>query len=166
MDVTTNITPGHIYRGTISFISPQAEFTPKTVETNAERVTLVYRMRIDLYNPTHELLPGMPADASIALLPPPAMNAPPAAISAQNITRRFGAVPAVQNVNLAIARGEIFGFVGPNGAGKSTTIRMLCGLLRPSAGRPWSPASMSAGSRRRCARISATCRRSSRCMAT
>jgi HlyD family secretion protein len=68
-DVTTDTYPGRIYRGRISFISPQAEFTPKTVETHAERVTLVYRIRIDIDNPTHELLPGMPADASIASMP-------------------------------------------------------------------------------------------------
>jgi HlyD family secretion protein len=67
--VTTDTYPGKTYAGRISFISPDAEFTPKTVETNAERVTLVYRVRIDIANPTHELLPGMPADAKIALLP-------------------------------------------------------------------------------------------------
>lgn len=66
--VTTDTYPGHAYRGYISFISPEAEFTPKTVETHAERVTLVYRVRIDIDNPTHELLPGMPADARIAPL--------------------------------------------------------------------------------------------------
>jgi HlyD family secretion protein len=70
VDVTTDAYPGHVYHGRISFISPQAEFTPKTVETHAERVTQVYRIRIDLENPTHELLPGMPADGTIALLPP------------------------------------------------------------------------------------------------
>jgi HlyD family secretion protein len=69
-DVTTDTYPGKSYRGRISFISPQAEFTPKTVETHAERVTLVYRIRVDIDNLTHELLPGMPADASIASLPP------------------------------------------------------------------------------------------------
>lgn len=69
-DVTTDTYPGKTYRGRISFISPDAEFTPKTVETHAERVTLVYRIRIDIDNPTHELLPGMPADAAIVLLPP------------------------------------------------------------------------------------------------
>jgi HlyD family secretion protein len=69
-DVTTDTYPDKIYHGRISFISPQAEFTPKTVETHAERVTLVYRIRIDIDNPTHELLPGMPTDASIAALPP------------------------------------------------------------------------------------------------
>ncbi len=67
--VTTDTYPGKRYHGVISFISPDAEFTPKTVETHAERVTLVYRIRIDIDNPTHELLPGMPADASIPLLP-------------------------------------------------------------------------------------------------
>jgi HlyD family secretion protein len=68
-EVTADSYPGKGYRGRISFISPEAEFTPKTVETNAERVTLVYRIRIDIDNPTHELLPGMPADARITLLP-------------------------------------------------------------------------------------------------
>jgi HlyD family secretion protein len=70
VDVTTDTYKGKIYHGHISFVSPEAEFTPKTVETHAERVTLVYRIRIDIDNPTHELLPGMPADASIAALPP------------------------------------------------------------------------------------------------
>ncbi len=67
--VTTDTYPGHPFAGRIGFISSQAEFTPKTVQTHAERVTLVYRIRIDVDNPTHALLPGMPADASIALLP-------------------------------------------------------------------------------------------------
>jgi len=70
VDVTTDTYPHKIYRGRISFISPEAEFTPKTVEVHAERVNLVYRVRVDIDNPTHELLPGMPADGSIALLPP------------------------------------------------------------------------------------------------
>ncbi len=69
-EVTTDSYPGKTYHGRISFISPQAEFTPKTVDTHEERVTLVYRIRIEIDNPTHELLPGMPADAAIALLPP------------------------------------------------------------------------------------------------
>lgn len=70
VDVTTDTYPAKHYHGRIGFISPQAEFTPKTVETHAERVTLVYRIRIDIDNPTHELLPGMPADATIGLLEP------------------------------------------------------------------------------------------------
>lgn len=67
--VTTDSDPGRHYPGRIAFISPEAEFTPKTVDTHAERVTLVYRIRIELANPGHALLPGMPADARIALLP-------------------------------------------------------------------------------------------------
>lgn len=68
--LTTDSYPGKRYRGRISFISSTAEFTPKSVETHEERVTLVYRIRIDIDNPSHELLPGMPADAQLALLPP------------------------------------------------------------------------------------------------
>jgi len=68
--VTTDTYPGKVYAGRVSFISANAEFTPKSVETHAERVTLVYRIRIDIYNPTHELVPGMPADAAIEALPP------------------------------------------------------------------------------------------------
>lgn len=67
--VTTDSYPGRQYRGRISFISSQAEFTPKSVETHAERITLVYRVRIDIFNPSHELVPGLPGDAHIALLP-------------------------------------------------------------------------------------------------
>lgn len=56
------------------------------------------------------------------------------AIRALGLTRRFGSVTAVDAVDLEIPRARIYGFLGPNGSGKSTTIRMLCGLLRPSAG--------------------------------
>jgi ABC-2 type transport system ATP-binding protein len=59
----------------------------------------------------------------------------PAAISTQSLTRRFGQLIAVEDVNLRVAPGQFFGFLGPNGAGKSTTIKMLTGLLAPSAGR-------------------------------
>jgi len=68
--VTTDTYPDNKYRGRVSFISSEAEFTPKSVETHAERVTLVYRIRINIDNPTHELVPGMPADAAIDALPP------------------------------------------------------------------------------------------------
>jgi len=65
--VTTDTFPGKKYPGRISFISSNAEFTPKSVETHQERVTLVYRIKIDIENPNHELKPGMPADAIIEL---------------------------------------------------------------------------------------------------
>jgi len=63
--VHTDTFPGKTYHGRVSFISSEAEFTPKSVETHKERVTLVYRVKIDLDNPNHELKPGMPADAVI-----------------------------------------------------------------------------------------------------
>ncbi len=56
------------------------------------------------------------------------------AILAEGLTKRFQAFTAVDHLDLRIDKGEIAGFIGPNGAGKSTTIRMLCGLLRPSEG--------------------------------
>jgi ABC-2 type transport system ATP-binding protein len=57
-----------------------------------------------------------------------------AAIQTHGLTRRFGALTAVENVTLSVAPGQFFGFLGPNGAGKSTTIKMLTGLLEPSEG--------------------------------
>jgi ABC-2 type transport system ATP-binding protein len=56
------------------------------------------------------------------------------AIRAQGLTKRFGALVAVDHVELAVPKRNVYGFLGPNGSGKSTTIRMLCGLLTPSEG--------------------------------
>jgi len=53
----------------------------------------------------------------------------------EKLVKRFGNFVAVDNISLSVRKGEVFGFLGPNGAGKSTTIRMLCGLLTPTAGR-------------------------------
>ena len=58
-----------------------------------------------------------------------------AAIATERLTRRFGELTAVEDVTLSVAQGQFFGFLGPNGAGKSTTIKMLTGLLEPTAGR-------------------------------
>jgi len=63
----TDTYPGKAYNGTLSFISSDAEFTPKTVQTNKERVALVYRIKVDVDNPKRELKPGMPADITIEL---------------------------------------------------------------------------------------------------
>jgi ABC-2 type transport system ATP-binding protein len=57
-----------------------------------------------------------------------------AAIDVRHLTRRFGDFTAVDDVSFEVGTGEIFGFLGSNGAGKSTTIRMLCGLLKPTSG--------------------------------
>lgn len=62
------------------------------------------------------------------------MNAYSNAIETFDLTRRFGSFIAVDQVNFYVPKGEIFGLLGPNGAGKTTTIRMLCGIIPPSAG--------------------------------
>ncbi len=55
-------------------------------------------------------------------------------IRAVGLSKYFGLIPAVNDISLTVREGEFFGFLGPNGAGKSTTIKMLCGLLRPTTG--------------------------------
>ena len=64
----------------------------------------------------------------------PAPTAFSPAIRADGLTKRFGRVVAVEDLSMTVAPGEVFGFLGPNGAGKSTTIRLLLGLIRPTAG--------------------------------
>ena len=80
------------------------------------------------------------------------------AVEAEGLERVFkGGIRAVDGVDLAVERGEVFGFLGPNGAGKSTTVRMLTTLLRPTgrAGVAW-PATTWSATRRRCAAASAS----------
>ncbi|HEY1337791.1 MAG TPA: efflux RND transporter periplasmic adaptor subunit [Bryobacteraceae bacterium] len=67
--VTTDSYPGKVYDGRVSFISSEAEFTPKQIQTEQERVKLVYRIKIEIDNPRHELKSNMPADAEILLEP-------------------------------------------------------------------------------------------------
>jgi HlyD family secretion protein len=65
--VTTDSYPGKVYNGRISFIASEAEFTPKQIQTQQERVKLVYRIKVEVENPRHELKSNMPADAEIVL---------------------------------------------------------------------------------------------------
>jgi len=65
--VATDTYPDKRYEGRVSFIASQAEFTPKSVQTEKERVKLVYRIKVDIRNPNMELKPGMPADAEILM---------------------------------------------------------------------------------------------------
>ena len=73
-----------------------------------------------------------PLSIALILLSLPHMET--AAIQTHGLTRRFGALTAVEDVTLTVTTGQFFGFLGPNGAGKSTTIKMLTGLLEPTAG--------------------------------
>jgi ABC-2 type transport system ATP-binding protein len=59
----------------------------------------------------------------------------PYAIEVEGLTKNFGSLKAVDGISFQIPGGAIFGLLGPNGSGKSTTIRMLCGLMRPSDGK-------------------------------
>ena len=75
------------------------------------------------------------------------MTASPSVIRIQGLTKTFGAVRALDGLDLEVAPGEVHGFLGPNGAGKSTTIRVVLGLIRASGGQvalfggdPWSQA--------------------------
>lgn len=74
--------------------------------------------------------PVAPYSGTATLSFPPA----DAAVATWGLTRAFGQKLAVDNLNLVVRRGEFFGFLGPNGAGKSTTIKMMVGMMRPSAG--------------------------------
>jgi len=67
VDVTTDSYPGKVYRGTVTFINSEAEFTPKSIHTPEERVKLVFAVKITVDNERQELKPGMPADARLRL---------------------------------------------------------------------------------------------------
>ncbi|MCO5094358.1 ATP-binding cassette domain-containing protein [Denitratimonas tolerans] len=82
-----------------------------------------------------DLLGGGPGGTSaLAERLPPVELGSDVAVSCRNLTKRFGAFTATDSVSFEVKKGEIFGLLGPNGAGKSTTFKMLCGLLKPSAG--------------------------------
>jgi ABC-2 type transport system ATP-binding protein len=71
--------------------------------------------------------------AAVRLEPPDASRG--AAVRAEHLRKTFGSLVAVDNLELTIRRGEVFGLLGPNGSGKTTTIRMLCGLMEPTSGK-------------------------------
>ena len=94
--VTTDTYPGKNYQGRVSFISSDAEFTPKSVETHAERVTLVYRIRIDIDNPTTSWCRACPPMPLSTRLPrASSMNRGCAHHVVDGLTKRFAELTAV-----------------------------------------------------------------------
>jgi ABC-2 type transport system ATP-binding protein len=84
--------------------------------------------------PAYGHLPPLAGEGNQARPPQAGEGKNNAAIVARGLTRRFGNVVAVDHLDLTVEHAQVYGFLGPNGSGKSTTIRMLCGLLLPSAG--------------------------------
>lgn len=83
-----------------------------------------------------DILGGGPGGTSLLAQKMPSIaNKHDVVIDAQKLTKTFGSFVAANEITFQVPRGEIFGLLGPNGAGKSTTFKMLCGLLRPSAGK-------------------------------
>src|SRR5215212_7609583 len=64
----------------------------------------------------------------------PALAAKPPAVWTHKLTKRYGALTALDTLSLELESGDVYGFIGPNGAGKSTTMKILAGLLEPTAG--------------------------------
>jgi len=74
-----------------------------------------------------------PAPSSAAVAAPAPIPAPPAIVT-RGLTKRYGSLVALENLDLVLEKGDVFGFIGPNGAGKSTTMKILAGLLEPTSG--------------------------------
>ena len=85
-------------------------------------------------NPSQPILVGDPSAASEPNAPPLAAAPPALACETVNLTKVFAAKRAVDHLNLRVPQGILYGFLGANGAGKTTTLRMIAGLLRPTAG--------------------------------
>src|SRR4051794_3259480 len=82
-----------------------------------------------------ELTTMIPMNAPIQVSEQPSLSeAGPPLIAVEGLVKSFGDFTAVKNISFRVNEGEIFGFLGPNGAGKSTTIKVMCTLLRPTAG--------------------------------
>ncbi len=84
--------------------------------------------------PSSPLLGGQPKRTQAFEAPARPSNGGGDAVEASGLTKVFGDFTAADHISFTIKRGEIFGLLGPNGAGKSTTFKMMCGLLRPTAG--------------------------------
>ncbi len=112
----TDSRPDKPYHGKIGFVSPSAEFTPKTVETPDLRTDLVYRLRIVVTDADGALRQGMPVTISLAT----GTDMSETVIALNGLSRRFPGMdrPAVAPLTCTIRAGYVTGLVGPDGAGK------------------------------------------------
>ena len=128
-------------RAEVTFIARQAEFTPPVIFSSEERAKLVFRVEASRASPSCCASASRPPSASspTSRARPRMANAetrtPEPVIEVEGLTKSFGSKVVVRNLTMRVNRGQIYGFLGPNGSGKTTTIRMLCGLLTPDAGR-------------------------------
>ena len=130
--VTTDSFPGRKFAAEVTFVARQGEFTPSNIQTTEKRVEQVFRIKVSLKEGLDMLRPGMPVDVLAGRGERQVSEG--SVIEVSHLTRRFGALKAVSDVSFSVDRGAIFGLLGPNGSGKSTIIRMMCGVLVPSAG--------------------------------
>src|ERR1043166_5485791 len=118
---------------------PRSDIRPEVGASSPVNILMV----VDLPAPFGPRKPKNWPDSTCRSMPSTAVSAPKRrvsfsveiAISTEKLTRRFGALTAVDGMDLQVESGQFFGFLGPNGAGKSTTIKMLTGLLAPTSGR-------------------------------
>jgi ABC-2 type transport system ATP-binding protein len=121
-----------LLRQAVESAAPSVEVTPHGAGSRADN-------RIDIASlftlQSHSQPPAKPAAVHTAsAIAPSAIKSDDSLVQVHDLVRRFGDFIAVDHVNFAIRKGEIFGLLGPNGAGKSTTFRMLCGLLPLTSG--------------------------------
>ena len=118
--------------GHVRWVSSEAAFTPYFALTERDRGRLSYVAKVDIGETRQRLPDGVPVERGI----PDRLNAMTSeyAIESRGLSKHFGDLKAVSELDLKVPRGQIYGFLGPNGSGKSTTIRMLCGLLTPTEG--------------------------------
>ncbi len=120
------------YHGQIGYVSPRAEFTPKSVETTDLRTDLVYRLRVVVADADEGLRQGMPVTLMSHV--GHRLIDMAAAVEIRDVVKRFGEVEALKGITADIEAGRLTGLVGPDGAGKTTLIRLMAALMSPTQG--------------------------------